>query len=240
MAIATTRRFNPDVGDIIEEAFELCGIESRTGNDIRTARRSLNLLTLEWSNEGINLWTVESVDIPSSTIVAGTAGYAVDIDTIDIIEAVIRTDAGDANLQTDYFIEPISRPTYAQIPNKLQSGRPVQYAYHKAGIRDVTGVDQTGAVVFWPVPDLSNKYTFVYWRMKRMADAGTDASNTMEVPDRFIPALIYGLAAKIAYKKAQDKFPVLEAKAIQLFATAADADRIKTTSRFVPDMDVYR
>jgi len=240
MTIATTRSWNPDVGDITEEAFELCGLELKTGNDIRTARRSLNMLTIEWANKGINLWTVESQTISSTTIVAGTASYAADIDTMSILEAVIRTDDGNATLQTDYICEPISRPTYAQIPNKLTPGRPTQYAYGRTGIHDTTvGADQPQTITFWPVPDLNSTYTFVYWRMKRMADAGTSAANTMEIPERFIPALIFGLAQKIAFKKAPDRFQLLYSQYSQLFEEAADEDRIRTTTRMVPDMSFY-
>jgi hypothetical protein len=241
MAIATTSSYNPDVGDIVEEAFELCGLESRTGNDIRTARRSLSLLTLEWQNKGINLWTIDSQSVADTVIVAGTADYDLDIDTISILDAVIRTDAGSATLQRDYVIEPMSQATYSQIPNKMQTGRPLQYWYQRTGVRDVAAsTDRAPVVTLWPIPDLSSKYTFEYWRMRRIADPGDSAANTMEIPDRFLPALIYGLAAKLSFKKAMDRFQFLEGNYEALFAEAAEEDRTKETMRIVPDLDPYR
>ena len=239
MAIATTTDYNPDVGDIIEEAFELAGIESRTGNDLRTARRSLNMLMLEWQNKGINLWTVDEQTITSATIVAGTATYDIDIDTLSILSAVIRTDAADTSLQADIVISPISSATYSQIPSKLQTGRPTLYYFNRIGIKDVTGSDRASTVTLWPVPDASSTYTFVYWRMRRIADAGASIANTMEVPERFLPALQYGLAEKIAEKKNLPSMQRLSMKAVALFEEAAEEDRTKETLRIVPGLTAY-
>ncbi len=240
MAISTTTDFNPDVGDLVEEAFELLGQESRTGNDIRTARRSLNYLLLEWANKGINLWTVDEQKITSSTIVAGTATYDIDIDTISILDAVIRIEDGDTDLQSDIVINRISETTYSQIPQKLQTGRPVQFYYNRIGVKDITSsTDRNSTVTLWPVPDTSNKYTFVYWRMRRIQDAGGSAANTMEIPDRFLPAMLYGLASKLAIKKAADRFVLLNSQYLEMFKDAAEEDRSKEDYRIVPNMDSY-
>ena len=241
MAISTTTDFNPTIDEVFEEAFELCGIASMSGNDVRTARRSLNYLILEWANEGINLWTVDEQTISSSTIVSGTATYNIDIDTIGILDAVIRTDDADTSLQTDLTIQRISQPTYSQIPKKLTTGRPVQFYFNRIGIKDTTatGTDTAPTVTFWPVPDESNKYTFVYWRLRRMKDAGASLNTHLEVPDRFHSALLYGLAAKIAYKKAPQRAQALEGKAAAMFMKAADEDRDRATLRIVPDLSSY-
>jgi hypothetical protein len=240
MALSGSTDFNPDVSDLIEEAFELCGLEARTGNDIRSARRSLNYLMLEWQNKGINLWTVDEQTITSATIAAGTATYDIDVDTISILDAVIRTDAGDTSLQSDVVINRISETTYSQIPAKLQTGRPVQFYFDRIGVKDIAAsTDRPATVTFWPVPDLSNKYTFVYWRMRRMQDTGTGALNTMEVPERFLPSLVYGLAAKLSFKKAIDRFQFLEGKYNELFKEAAEEDRSKEDFRIVPQLDMY-
>ena len=240
MVLSTTTNFNPDFGDLVEEAFEMAGLEALTGNDLRTARRSLNYLLLEWHNKGINLWTVDEDMITSSTIVAGTHTYDVDIDTISILDAVIRTDHGNASLQTDLTLSRISGTTYSQIPNKLQTGRPIQYYFSRKGIRDAGGND-LATVTFWPVPDLSNKYTFVYWRIQRMIDAGTYAGETMQVPDRFLPALVAGLAYRIAAKKPQaaGRAAVLKQEYLELFKEAADEDREKTSLFITPDLSGY-
>lgn len=239
MTIATTTDFNPDLSEIFEEAFELCGLEIRTGNDLRTARRSLNYLMRMWSNEGINLWTVDEQTITAATIVANTATYDIDIDTIAILDAVIRTDAADTSLQADLVCNRISQTTYSQIPSKLQTGRPVQFYFDRIAIKDVTGSDRSSTVTFWPVPDESSKYTFVYWRTRKIADTGPTISNTMEIPDRFHPALVYGLAYSIAIKKAPSRVSLLKLEYTELFQKAAEEDRQKEDFLITPDLTAY-
>ena len=236
MTIATTRDHNPDISDICEEAFELCGLELSTGNDLRTARRSLNYLMRMWSNEGINLWTVDEKSI---TMVADTATYDVDIDTIAILDAVIRINNGDTSLQSDIVINRISETTYSQIPAKLQTGRPIQFYYSRIAIKDVTGSDRSSTITVWPVPDLSSTYDFFYWRTRKIADTGATISNTMEIPDRFHPALVYGLAHQIAIKKAPSKVPLLKAEYVELFTKATEEDRYKEDLRIHPNLDAY-
>ena len=243
MAIADTYTFNPDLGEIMEEAFERAGVTLDNANDIRTARRSLNYISLQWQNKGINLWTVDEQSISSSTIVEGTAEYDIDINTISILDAVIRTDHGDVSLQSDLSVSRISESTYSQIVNKLTQGRPLQYWFQRKGIKGGTaaGTDQVPTITLWPVPDVSSKYTFVYWRMKRISDMGNDIGNTVQVPDRFIPALTSALALAIAKKKpsASGRVPQLELDAQKDWTDATDEDRDKSDLFILPNMSAY-
>jgi hypothetical protein len=235
MAIATTTDFNPDQGELFEEAFELAGLEMKTGNDIRTARRSLNYLTLEWANEGLNLWTIEEDEI---TLVEGTATYAVDMDVLAILDATIRSDDGaivPSVNQLDITSNRMSQTTYAQIPAKLQEGRPNRFWFDRVAVRDVTESDRTSSITVWPVPD-SGDYTFVFWSTRRMADAGTSLANTVEVPDRFLPSLLYGLAYKIAQKKNPSRIPFLFSEYTRLFEMAKEEDRVKEDLMIIPDL----
>jgi hypothetical protein len=159
MATSGTTAFNLDLNQLVEEAFERCGAELRTGYDLRTARRSLNLLTIEWANRGINLWTVEEASFP---MVQGTGTYDLPTDTIDILDFVIRTNGGSSN-QQDISMSRIAEPTYANIPNKNTQGRPLQvYVNRQAEVPNIT---------VWPLPNNAS-YTFVYWYLRRIQDAG--------------------------------------------------------------------
>jgi len=166
MTTTGTSTFNLDLNNLIEEAFERCGLELRTGYDVRTARRSLNLLTIEWANRGINLWTVEQGSIP---LVQGQISYDLPVDTIDLLDHVIRTQTGVS--QTDINISRISVDTYSTIPNKNAQGRPIQvWINRQSGATVPDGLIPPGTVVrnpqinVWPAPDQSNFYTFVYCR----------------------------------------------------------------------------
>ncbi len=245
MAIAGTYVFNPDIGEIMEEAFErVPGAEFQNADHIRTARRSLNLIALKWQNKGINLWTVEEQSIPASTIVAGTHTYNVDIDTIGILDAVIRTNSGDTSLQSDLTITMMSFTSYSQITNKLVSGRPVQYVFNRTGIKEGTtsGSDQSATITLWPVPEASNKYSFIYWRMKRSSDVGNNLGNTVQMPDRFIPALISALAYSLSGKipSAALKMDKLKAEMEEDWREAAEEDRERVDFYIHPDMTAYR
>jgi len=240
MAISDTYTFNPDMGDIIEEAYERAGLELRSGYDLRSARRSLNLMTLEWQNRGINLWTI---DQPTAIdLVKGTATYDIDVATISLLDVVLRTDEGSMTLQTDYLLNRISQPTYATIPNKLTQARPLQYYFDRKEILDVSaGTDQNSTITLWPIPEETSKYKILYWRMKRIADTSNLASETAQVPGRFLPALCAGLAYHVACKKpeALPRVGMLKAAYDEAFATAADEDRVKTSARFVPRVASY-
>jgi len=249
MTTSGTSGFNLDLNNLVEEAFERCGSELRTGYDLRTARRSLNLMTIEWANRGINLWTIEQ---GSFVLVPGTATYVLPVDTIDLVDHVIRTGTGQN--QTDININRISVTTYAVIPNKNATGRPVQVWINRqsgatypaggqpAGTNPSTGIDSPQVVV-WPTPDNSQTYTFVYWRMRRIQDAGEGGAKTQDIPFRFIPCMVAGLAYYLAMKLPDiDPQRRMELKADyeQQFQLAADEDREKAPVRFVPRSLFYR
>ena len=224
MATSGTTAFNLELTELVEEAFERCGAELRTGYDLKTARRSLNLLFADWANRGINLWTVEQGSI---TLVPGTATYDLPADTVDLLEHVIRTGAGVASTQADLNITRISVSTYATIPNKLTQARPIQvYINRQAPIPNVT---------VWPVPDSGTTYTFVYWRLRRIQDAGSGV-NTMDVPFRFLPCMVAGLAYYLSMKLpgALERMQVLNAQYDEAWEFASTEDREKAAVRFVP------
>lgn len=224
MAVSGTTAFNLDLTEIVEEAFERAGSEMRTGYDLRTARRSLNLLFADWANRGINMWTFEQGTI---TLVAGTATYNLPADTVDLMEHVIRTGAGSASTQADLTISRISVSTYATIPNKLQQARPIQVWIQR--LQDIP------TITVWPVPDDSQTYTFVYWRLRRIDDAGTGI-NTMDVPFRFLPCMVAGLSYYLALKVkgGADRLPILKQQYDEAWDLASTEDREKAAQRFVP------
>jgi hypothetical protein len=301
--------FNLDMNDLIEEAFERCGLEVRSGYDFRTARRSLNILTIEWANRGINLWTVEQGQIVMNT---QQALYPMPIDTIDILDASTRTSNGSQSNQTDINLSRISEPTYMTIPNKNTTGRPIQMWYNRqsggvANIPQTTivgGIDAddttitlasaanlptqgfvnignetigyqnivgnqivnawraqngtvaaahlTGASVFnnqlpcinvWPTPNPpGDQYTLVYYRMRRIQDAG-NGIRTQDIPFRFIPCMVAGLAYYLSAKIPgvdPNRMQMLKAEYEQQFQLAADEDRETAAVRFVPRNMFYR
>tara|TARA_R110002020_G_scaffold37165_9_gene112288 strand:+ start:770 stop:1504 length:735 start_codon:yes stop_codon:yes gene_type:complete len=244
MAITGTYNFNPNVGEIMEEAFERAGANLESGNHVQSARRSLNLIALEWQNKGVNLWTVDEAVIAASSIGPGNASYNLDINTIGILDAVIRTDHGDSSLQRDLTISRMSSSTYSQITDKLSTGRPLQYWFRRIGVKGGSsgGSDIPPTVTFWPVPDELNKYTFVYWRMRRIADMDGNISNTVDVPDRFIPALISNLAYAMACKipASMGRVPMLEAKMNKDWIEATEEDRDKEDMFITPNLSAYR
>ena len=224
MAISGTAAFNLDLTEIVEEAFERAGSEMRTGYDLRTARRSLNLLFADWANRGLNMWTFEQGSI---TLIPGTATYDLPADTVDLMEHVIRTGAGSASTQADLTITRISVSTYATIPNKLQQARPIQVWIERR--------QEIPRITVWPVPDNSQTYTFVYWRLRRIDDAGNGV-NTMDVPFRFLPCMVAGLAYYLALKVpgGAERLPVLKQQYDEAWELASTEDREKASVRFVP------
>jgi hypothetical protein len=303
MTTTGSTAFNLDMNDLIEESFERCGLEVRSGYDFRTARRSLNLLTIEWANRGINLWTVEQGQIIMNT---QQALYALPVDTIDILDASTRTNNGSQSNQIDINLSRISEPTYMTIPNKNTTGRPVQMwinrqsggtsnvaqttlvggidaddttitlanaanlptqgfvnigsetiAYQNivgnqilnawrgqngtTATAHLTGVDvfnnQLPCINVWPTPNPpGNQYTLVYYRMRRIQDAGTGV-RTQDIPFRFIPCMVAGLAYQLSVKIPgvdPNRMPMLKAEYEQQFQMAAEEDREKAAIRFVP------
>ena len=231
MTTSGTQDFNLDLNDLIEEAFERCGLELRTGYDFRTARRSLNLLTIEWANRGINLWTIEQGSIP---MVQGQIVYDLPVDTIDLLDSVIRTQTGQG--QTDINISRISVSTYATIPNKNAQGRPIQvWIDRQSGATDpITGVVYP-TINVWPVPDQSNFYTFVYWRLRRIQDAGGGVS-TQDIPFRMLNCLVAGLAYYLSMKipQALPRVEMLKMSYEEQWALASSEDREKASLRLAP------
>ena len=307
MAVTTgLSAFNLDLNEIMEEAYERAGLEIRTGYEFRTARRSLNMLTIEWANRGINLWTVEQGQIVMNT---GQATYAYPTDTIDLLDQVIRTQANGLN-QSDINISRISEPTYSTIPNKLAQGRPIQVwinrqtgATNNTSVTlaaDITSTDTTitvsnasglattgfinigsetivyqnvdgnqllncfrgqnnttaaahssGAAIVvanlpcinvWPTPNApGDQYIFVYWRMRRLQDAGNGV-NIQDIPFRLIPCLVAGLAFYIASKRIElppERVAMLKSEYEQQWLLASQEDREKAPDRFVPRQLFY-
>ena len=295
-----TSAFNLSLNEIIEEAFERCDRELRTGYDFRTARRSLNLLTVEWANRGINLWTIEQGQIP---LVTGQICYPIPVDTIDLLDTVIRQNNGTTN-QIDINISRISESTYSTIPNKLTQGRPIQVWINRQsgntnattatltasitstdttitvsdasqlaaagyiqldseiiyyanvtgnqlincarGQNNTTAAAHTAAIIVyvpwlpsvnvWPTPNApGDQYTFVYWRLRRIQDAG-DGVAVQDIPFRFIPAMVAGLAYYLSAKLGCDiqRYTALQADYEKQFDLAAQEDREKAPLRFVP------
>lgn len=300
MTTTGTTLFNMDFTEIAEEAWERAGREMRSGYDLRTARRSMNLMTIEWQNKGINMWTMEQGFI---NLTPGLATYALPTDTIDLLEQVIRTGSNTSSTQADLTITRISVSTYATIPNKLQQARPIQvwvqrlsgevnptdsvvasavqstdttitlnsvvglagsgfirldtediyYTYISGNVlggvfraqNNTTAaahnvgtpvfVPQLPAVTVWPTPDNSTPYQFVYWRLRRVQDAG-HGIETADMNFRFLPALTAGLAYHIAIKvpELMPRVQMLKQIYDETFEVAAGEDREKAAIRFVP------
>jgi hypothetical protein len=227
MATSGTTTWNPDIGELVEEAYERAGLELRSGYDLKTARRSLNFLLAEWANKGLNLWTVNTGTL---TLVAGQKTYTtadgLPADAVDYIEHVCRTASGGVN--TDISLNRISVSTYANIPTKDQTGRPYQIYVDRA--------TAAPKITLWPVPDSSTTYTLTYWYLKRMDDATNPVSQTIQVPFRFYNALVAGLAYQVALKKpeAAERISMLKDLYDEAFQLAADEDRDRASNRFVP------
>lgn len=223
MTTSGTTAFSMDLTELVEEAFERAGGELRTGYDLRTASRSLNLMFSQWANKGLNMFTYEQGSI---NLVPGQATYDLPADTVDLLEHVIRTGAGSASTQADLTITRISVSTYATIPNKLQQARPIQVWIERL---------DTPRITVWPTPDNSQPYVFVYWRLRRMQDAGTGV-NTMDMPFRFYEAMTAGLAYHLALKipGAMERLGVLKQQYDEAWELASTEDREKAAVRFVP------
>jgi hypothetical protein len=310
MTTSGSTAFNLEFRDIAEEAYERCGLEIRTGYDLTTARRSMNLLLIEWSNRGINLWTVEQGQIP---MVTGQGLYPLPIDTVDLMDMVIRQNNASTSNQIDINISRIAEPTYMSIPNKLTTGRPIQvYINRQSGMENATtstlngtinatdttitlsstnGLPSTGFIKIdsetisyvnvsgnqllncyrgqdgstaaahttgatitkrnipcinvWPTPNPpGNQYTFVYYRLRRMQDAGAGGSYEQDMPFRLVNAAVAGLAYYLSIKKPEidpNRIAMLKADYEQQWDLASSEDRDKAPIRFVPrNMFYYR
>jgi len=228
MTTSGTTAFDMDFTEIAEEAWERAGREMRSGYDLRTARRSMNLMTIEWQNRGINLWTIEEGTV---TLTKSTSQYTLPADTIDLIEQVIRTNSGNTSTQSDLTLNRIGVSTFASIPNKLTEGRPIQMWIDRQ--RDAPVLN------LWPVPDKNDTYIIAYWRIRRIQDAGSGVQ-TADMNYRFLPCLVAGLAYNIALKipELMDRVPMLKTVYEEAFALAAAEDREKTSDYYVPRIGV--
>jgi len=209
----------------MEEAFERAGSELKSGYDYRTARRSLDLMFLEWQNRGVNLWTVKE---GTQSLTSGTARYTLDAKILDIVEAFIRTDAGDTSSQTDQSLTRISVKQFAHLTNKLDSAKPLQYWFERS--------DSANSINLWPVPDSQETYTLVYYYIERIADTGANAGTNPEVPSRYLPCLVAGLAYYLSLKKeeSKDRIQLLKQLYEDEWRIASDAHREKGSLYFVP------
>jgi hypothetical protein len=223
MATSGVANFNLDLAEVVEEAFERAGGELRTGYDLRTARRSLNLMFADWANRGLNMFTYEQ---GTQVLTPGQATYVLPTDTVDLLEHVIRTGAGNVSTQADLTITRISVSTYATIPNKLQQARPIQIFIERLNTPQFT---------VWPIPDNTQTYTLVYYRLRRIQNAG-DGVDTMDMPFRFLPCMVAGLASHLALKipSGAERLPILKQQYDEAWALASEEDREKAAVRFVP------
>jgi len=220
MTTSGSKDFELDVSDYIEEAFERCGLEVRTGYDMKTAKRSLNLMLAEWANRGLNQWTIKN---RSETMVAGTGNYTLDADVIDVLSVVVRRDG------TDYALERLSRDEYLSIPNKTTQSRPNQFFLDR---------QSTPVLKLWPVAENSTDVV-IYDCLTRMDDADT-YTNTVDMPFRFYPCLAAGLAYYIAMKRAPNRIQLLKAVYEEEFERAMQEDRDRASFNVVPQYQYFR
>jgi hypothetical protein len=226
-----TTDFNLDLNTIVEEAFERCGAELRTGYEFRTAKRSLALLLMDWANRGINLWTLEE---GSQVLTYNVGTYDLPVDTVDLLDHVIRT--GSGTNQQDINITRISSSTYLSIPNKNATGRPIQiWINRKTGATNAANVIQYPQFTVWPKPDNTTTWTLVYTRLRRMQDPGNGV-NGQDIPFRFLPCMVAGLAYMLSLKipGAAERTTLLKAEYNEAWDLAAGEDREKAAVRFVP------
>ena len=226
-----TTDFNLDLNTIIEEAFERCGAELRTGYDFRTSKRSLSLLLMDWANRGVNLWTLEQ---GTQTLTYNVGTYDLAADTVDLLDHVIRT--GTGTNQQDINISRISSSTYVSIPNKNATGRPIQiWINRRTGATDAAGAVVYPQFTVWPKPDNTTTWTLYYTRLRRMFDVGTGV-NGQDIPFRFLPCMVAGLAYMLSMKipGAAERTQVLKAQYDEAWDLAAGEDREKAAVRFVP------
>ena len=218
MATSSSTNFEPDVTEFVEEAFERCGLELRTGYDLKTAKRSINLMLAEWANRGLNQWTIEQA---TQTVTKGTNQYTLNSNVIDILDCSLRRDTDGTNL--DLQMTKISRSEFLNIPTKATEARPTQFFLDK---------QVTPVLNIWPTPENSTD-VLVFNKLVRMDDADT-ATNTMDMPFRFYPCFAAGLAYYIAIKKAPDRVVMLKQMYEDEFERAMSQDEDSASFRISP------
>ena len=219
MTVSNSKDFELDVAEYVEEAFERCGLEVRTGYDLKTAKRSLNLLLADWANRGLNQWTIKQRSV---TMVTGDGEYDLSTDVIDVLSVIVRRDG------TDYSLDRLSRSDYLDIPNKTTQGRPNQFFLDR---------QITPNLKLWPVPDNSTDVVY-YDALTRMDDADNYV-NTMDMPFRFYPCLAAGLSYYLSLKRAPNRVQLLKAVYEEEFQRAADEDRDRASFNVAPKYDYY-
>ncbi len=220
MATSNSRDFDLDVAELVEEAYERCGLEVKTGYDAKTARRSLNLMFADWANRGINLWTVQ---LGTQALTAGTTEYTLTADVVDLLEVVVRRD------NTDFQVQRISRSDYQNLPNKTTSGRPSSIYVDKQIAPKIN---------LWPAPENSTD-VLRYYFIQRIQDADA-AINNMDAPFRFLPCMAAGLAYYLSVKKAPDRVQLLKSIYEEEFQRASDMDQDRVPTRLTPSLDYLR
>lgn len=220
MATSGSRDFTLDVAELIEEAYERCGLEVRTGYDAKSARRSLNIMFSEWANRGINLWTVK---LGTQTLTSGDSDYSLDSSIADILEVVVRRSG------TDFEVDRISRSEYQNIPNKATTGRPSQFYFNR---------QTTPVINLWPTPENSTDQLRYYY-VQRIEDADTMV-NDVDAPFRFLPCMAAGLAYYIAIKRAPDRVQMLKSIYEEEFQRAADEDEDRVALKLTPSIRYLR
>ena len=220
MATSGSRDFELDVAEVIEEAYERCGLEVRTGYDAKTARRSLNLMFADWSNRGLNLWTVNQATV---TLTSGTSTVTIASDVVDVLEVVLRRD------NTDLSVQRISRGEYSTVPNKSSTGRPSQFYFD----RQITPI-----LNFYPTPENSTDQ-IIYYYVRRIQDAD-NLVNTNDLPFRFYPCIVAGLSYYVAMKRAPERVQLLKTVYEEEFQRAADEDEGRTSLKLQPSIQYLR
>lgn len=225
MATSGTTSFDLSIDDIVEEAYERCGIQTNSGYDLRKARTSLNILFSEWGNRGIHLWKTE---LQTQALTAGTATYTTPSSTNDVLEAYISTASSSGSSTTDQTLSKIDRSTYAALPNKGSQGTPSQYYVDR---------QKTPTITLYLTPDAST-YTFLkYYILKRIEDAGA-YTNTSDLPFRFIPCMISGLAFYLSMKYTPVRTEALKLYYEDELKRALDEDG-QRTSVFISPANYY-
>ncbi len=231
MVTSGTYTFNLDTAEIIQEAYERCGVETKSGYDLKTARRSLNLLLTKWVNDGVNLFTL---DLETFNMTKDQDYIEMNASIrLDVLDGVIR-DISDASSPQDISLERISLDEYLQIPTKSDTGKPVQFAVERNAQFTSSG-SANHKVYLWPVPD-QTYYQFLTWSIKYPQDVSATYTQNPQIPRRYLPALISGLAVELAMKKAPDRMQILKPLYDEDWSKAKDEDRERVSFYVQPQV----
>ena len=221
-----TQTFDLNLNEVVEDAYELCGLVATTGSDYRSARRSLDMMFIEWANRGTNFWTLHE---NQTALAAGQQTVDLDPNVLDIIEHYTRLNDGEPG-QTDLHLKRIGVDDWANLPNKNSRGRPVNIWVEKT--------KEFPVLHLWPVP--TKPYTLVWHELIRIEDTGNNPADNLDVPWRFIPAMVAGLAVRVAEKRAPERLQILFVKETTTWDDAVASDRERRATRFSPNLNPYR